>query len=520
MRVNKLFAPPIFVRDEEKTYRANLLNTSLWTVIFLSLLVMTGNLLGEKIPLLITLLDAALLVLCFPILFWMRKGHLKAASILLVVIGVTHLTIATAILGTVRTPTVMGYILAVVIAGLQFDKRGTILTTTSISLILLGLIYAEQKRLLPEPDFSVGITQWITYTTVLGFTGNLALLAVKAIKKSLENARQELEKRKQAEEALRIFSRAIEYNPNSIVITDAEGNIQNINPKFSELTGYSLPEAKGENPRILKSGEHPPEFYKNLWGTITSGQPWHGEFHNKKKDGELYWEKASIAPVFNEDNVITHYVAVKENITEQKLANEALKEANRQLQARLDQINELQANLREQTVRDPLTGLHNRRHFDEMLQKEFSRATRENYPFSLVMIDLDNLKEINDTGGHATGDHALRSLAGHLQSHIRAQDTVCRLGGDEFAIIMPNIISKDAVNRTQEMLSSIRNITLLHRADKTLRITFTAGISTYPTHGGTMEEVLNIADVALYRAKARGRNRVELFSLDDTITRR
>ncbi|HIH22218.1 TPA: PAS domain S-box protein [Candidatus Micrarchaeota archaeon] len=136
---------------------------------------------------------------------------------------------------------------------------------------------------------------------------------------------REITERKQMEEALRKLSNAIEQSPCSIVITDTKGNIEYVNPKFCKTTGYTTAEAIGQNPRILKSGEKPPEDYKCLWDTITSGNEWRGEFHNKKKCGELYWEYASISPIRNSEEVITHFLAVKENITERKRMEEEIK---------------------------------------------------------------------------------------------------------------------------------------------------------------------------------------------------
>ena len=124
--------------------------------------------------------------------------------------------------------------------------------------------------------------------------------------------------RKQMEEKLRQLSTAVEQSPASIVITDCAGNIEYVNPKFIEVTGYTMAEVLGKNPRILKSGEMNPEAYGVLWQTITAGKEWSGEFHNKKKNGELYWESASISPIRDPADRITHYVAVKEDITARK----------------------------------------------------------------------------------------------------------------------------------------------------------------------------------------------------------
>ena len=126
-----------------------------------------------------------------------------------------------------------------------------------------------------------------------------------------------------SEENNRKYTRIIEQSPTSIIITDLKGNIEYVNPRFTELTGYSFKEAIGKNPRILKSGDMNDEDYKLLWDTITNGEVWRGELHNKRKDGSLYWEYAHIAPVKTKSGTITHYIAVKENITQKKEIDDA-----------------------------------------------------------------------------------------------------------------------------------------------------------------------------------------------------
>ncbi|MBI5824830.1 MAG: PAS domain S-box protein [Chloroflexi bacterium] len=143
----------------------------------------------------------------------------------------------------------------------------------------------------------------------------------------------DITERKQAEERLRKLSRAVEQSASTIVISDLQGRIEYANPKFSQTTGYALEEVIGQNPRILKSGHTPPEEYKRLWDTILSGGEWRGELQNKKKTGELYWESASISPITNENGEITHFLAVKENITERKQALEALSASETQMRA-------------------------------------------------------------------------------------------------------------------------------------------------------------------------------------------
>lgn len=149
------------------------------------------------------------------------------------------------------------------------------------------------------------------------------MLAVAAIR--------DITDRKKAEGDLRKLSSATESSPASVVITNPEGTIEYVNPRFSEVTGYSIEEAVGQNPRILKSDKQPPEFYQDLWETISSGDTWRGEFANKKKSGEIYWESASISPIIDDNGEVTHFVAVKEDITERKKMDETLQEHLEQL---------------------------------------------------------------------------------------------------------------------------------------------------------------------------------------------
>lgn len=140
---------------------------------------------------------------------------------------------------------------------------------------------------------------------------------------------QDINKQKQTEEQLRKLNQAIEQSPATVVITDLNGDIEYVNPKFFETTGYTFEEAKGKNSRILKSGETTPTEYKELWETITHDKEWRGLFHNKKKNGELYWELATISPIRNEKGEIINYLAIKEDITKRKEAEDALRESEK-----------------------------------------------------------------------------------------------------------------------------------------------------------------------------------------------
>ena len=165
-----------------------------------------------------------------------------------------------------------------------------------------------------------GRVTWVTSTKLPWLDGSGKIIGTMGISRDITG-------RKLAEERLRQLSSAVEHSPASIVIADPAGNIEYVNPKFTAVTGYSPEEAIGKNPRILKSGEMPAAEYRRMWQTITSGQEWRGEFHNRKKNGELFWESVSISSISDESGKIVHFMAVKEDITEFKQAREKLMEA-------------------------------------------------------------------------------------------------------------------------------------------------------------------------------------------------
>jgi len=167
----------------------------------------------------------------------------------------------------------------------------------------------------------------------------------------------------------------------------------------------------------------------------------------------------------------------------------------------------LRESLRQQSIRDPLTGIFNRRYLEETLQREFSRARRLNQPLSIIMFDIDHFKAVNDSYGHEAGDVVLQSIARELQSIVRTEDIVCRFGGEEFVVVMPGMDFKKAAARASLILQAVRNLELLVGETKLIKITMSAGVASFPSHGKTPAEVLQAADQALFRAKKLGRDR-------------
>ncbi|MBF0319486.1 MAG: EAL domain-containing protein [Nitrospirae bacterium] len=306
--------------------------------------------------------------------------------------------------------------------------------------------------------------------------------------------------RKRYEDELRKLSIAVEQSISSIVITDTMGNIEFVNHKFTECTGYTLSEVKGNNPRILKSGKHPPEFYKQMWDTITAGNEFRADVCNKKKDGTLYWEFLSIAPIKDPKGNITHFIAVKLDDTERKRAEERLKQL---------------------AHFDMLTDLPNRSLFEDRLKQTILQARRADFNFAVMFLDLDKFKYVNDTLGHHIGDLLLKEVAVRLSESVRKSDTVARMGGDEFQVILTKINKPaDAAAIAEKIITAINEPFYLDAQRCTVGVSI--GISIFPMDGDTLEVLSKNADMAMYQVKEHGKNGFRFYdtSMDKAIVER
>lgn len=320
---------------------------------------------------------------------------------------------------------------------------------------------------------------------------DLARLAP-AVQRELEQT-EERRKKKLAEQTLKKISRAVEASPVCIIIADAQGLIEYVNPKFTELTGYEFEEARGKPTSMLKSGQTPPEAYEELWKTIRAGNEWKGELLNRKKNGETYWEKISISSVADEKGSITHFVALSEDVTERKAADE--------------QIRRLNAELKTLATTDYLTNLYNRRYFMERGAQEFKRAKRNSQALALIMLDIDNFKQVNDAYGHETGDLALKSVAAALKTNLREIDVIGRMGGDEFTALLPDTTLKDAEKIARRAQKDIANMGLRQTENSApIPVSISIGLAEISGETNTIEDLIRNADAAMYQAKRAGRN--------------
>lgn len=422
-------------------------------------------------------------------------------------------------------------------------------------------------------------------------------------------------KRRLIEVSLNKLSRAVEHSPCTVLITNVKGDIEYANPKFSQLTDYSPNEVLGKNPRFLKSGKTPSEAYRQLWETITSGYEWRGEFCNRKKNGELYWESASISPITNTKGVITHFVAVKEDVTERKLIMEALQESEEKLKSILDnataivyvkdipgrytfinkqfeklfnvkrgevkgktdydlfpkemadafRVNDLhvleaksplefdevaphenglhtyisikfplcdsagaiyavcgistditerkrmEEIIRQMAYHDTLTSLPNRKLFDDRFAVALVNAHRNKELLSIMYLDLDGFKYVNDTFGHRVGDRLLQCVAERLKRCLRESDTIARLGGDEFAVLLPGVSQAGNVAQIAgKIIDSVKQP--MEIEGKEISVTTSIGIALFPNDGDDIIKLLKHADDAMYLAKENGKNNYRFFS--------
>jgi len=228
-----------------------------------------------------------------------------------------------------------------------------------------------------------------------------------------------------------------------------------------------------------------------------------------RTDGDRYYITTA-KPVLSTDGKVASVICISKEITERKRMEEELRRANEQLSTQLAEIESLHETLREQAIRDPLTGLYNLRFLTESMKREIAQAIRENNSLSVVFIDIDLFKNFNDTYGHKAGDEVLQALGKMLSMQTRAGDIACRYGGEEFMVIMPSAHTEEAFKRAEQW-RRIFESTQIDNKGELLSATISAGVATFPDHGSTDDDIWRAADHALYEAKSAGRNCVVVY---------
>lgn len=304
---------------------------------------------------------------------------------------------------------------------------------------------------------------------------------------------RDITQRVKNETELRIAAVAFE-TVQGMLVTDEHNRILRVNQAFTDITGYTPEEVIGHTPAIFSSGQHGPEFYRQMWQSITQRGHWQGEIYNKRKSGHLYPQWLSISAVRDGEGRISHYVASISDITQRK------KDA--------EQINHL-------AFYDALTGLPNRRLLAERIGQVQAAGHRGGTLGALIFIDLDNFKDINDLWGLPVGDQLLQQAAQRLNKAVRETDTVARLGGDEFVVLLGELSSEpgQAATRLEHLahkLLSVLEQPYVHESH-ILRGSASMGLVTLADHSLSADELLQQAELAMYEAKSAGKGKIRFF---------
>ncbi len=234
------------------------------------------------------------------------------------------------------------------------------------------------------------------------------------------------------------FFAAINESTNLVMVTDLQGTIKYVSEKIHELTGYSAEEIVGRNPRIFKTEKTSPTLYARLWNTISSGYEWNGELCNRRKDGSTYWEHMRISPILDANSVITHYVAVKQDITRRRALDEELYHY---------------------AILDNLTGAYNRQMLEKLGNREVSLAQRYGRPMMLLILDIDYLSRLNHHHGYSAGDEVLRQVVTVCRTQMRETDILARIESDSFALLLPEADQDGAYNVAERIRQQIALLT-------------------------------------------------------------
>jgi diguanylate cyclase (GGDEF)-like protein/PAS domain S-box-containing protein len=261
-----------------------------------------------------------------------------------------------------------------------------------------------------------------------------------------------------------------------------------VNRAFTELSGYSPEEVIGKTPRLLQASGTDAQTKAAIKRALEKKEPIRTTIKNYAKSGREYWLDVSILPLRNQSGDVTHFAAIERDVTEQKELEHALEKLSRT---------------------DPLTGLLNRRSFEEISAKEYSRFERQGEKYSLLVLDVDHFKSINDSYGHNIGDLVLKMLADNCVANLRTHDVVARCGGEEFCVILPYTNRDTAVSIAEKLRREISSHALRVR-DSEVAVTVSIGISEVQASDKSHTEVLERADEAMYDAKRSGRDRIRI----------
>ena len=311
-----------------------------------------------------------------------------------------------------------------------------------------------------------GNEYWVEWNISPVYDENKKLIAFISIQKDISVSQKLLNQ-------IKLFHTAIDQNDDSIALFSPKGDYIYVNRAYSQRTGYSESELIGKNPRILKSCQHNEKFYKNLWEKLSNKKPFNGVFFNKNAQGEIYYEKQTITPIVQEDEIIGFVVIGKD----------------------YDKDEQQKKQLQEDVFLDTLTKLFNKKAFEEKFYNAVENYNKNAMSFSMMFIDLDNFKQVNDTMGHDKGDEALREVGNFLKDKFRKNDDIFRFGGDEFIVLLYNIENKDVV----KMSNKIEDLFINSNIANNYNIGISIGVKQYL--GEKMEDFFKETDKQMYLKK-------------------
>jgi diguanylate cyclase (GGDEF)-like protein/PAS domain S-box-containing protein len=348
----------------------------------------------------------------------------------------------------------------------------------------------------PTKDFvseNLSLAHYFTLMNGFIFTSLISLIILQLRREKVKVERQNVSLEDKVKEATYDLSVQLDMVDKYIITsqTDLKGKIVSVSKAFCDISGYKKYELIGENHSIIRHEEMDSSIFKELWETIKSGKTWRGEIKNKKKNGGFYWVDSIISPHYDRDGKVDGYMAIRQDITSEK-------------------------KIKELSITDSLTGLYNRRYFNEVFIKEIYRAKRKDKTIAFFMFDLDYFKQYNDTYGHQDGDYVLIEFAKVLRDVFkRSCDYSFRLGGEEFGAICYDIDTNAIETLSKMVKNTLFNLHIEHSKNQaspyvsvSIGVVLANGIDTKDD-----DELYKIADKELYSAKDSGRNRMSLCDM-------
>lgn len=303
------------------------------------------------------------------------------------------------------------------------------------------------------------------------------------------------------------YKKAVDLS-NIVSKTNPKGVITFVNDKFCEISGYTREELIGKPHNIIRHPDMSREAFKDLWDTIKAKKSWNGVVTNMKKDGSQYIVDTTVVPILDVDGDIVEYIAIRHDITELEETKQQLRNINKAMKHKVDELYSMTNTLEKKAYKDNLTGINNRENFEEFFTIEIAAAKHNNKPLSLIIFDVDHFKLINDTYGHQAGDIILVDLVNLIGENIKNGDIFARWGGEEFVILTP----QTEISGARNLAENLRKLVQTHRFSYVEQeITASFGIAQLEDEDNK-KTLFEKADSALYEAKKNGRNRVEIYS--------